>query len=328
MFENRYKLLFSIFALGWLISAGTVRVSAQTELDGGKSTIPAEANSKKQKDVNKQKNVSMAINKPKGGTSPRTKRPVYIAQKNFPTTPLPVQPQNHSSSNMRVPQLAYTDIGVTIWRLSSSNEGTTKELIDPADVNAHEVYQIVTALEPLINGDRITITLDLINRPAWLYIINREVLPDGTKGVPRLIFPTNNIQQRAQTYPGGRAVLPGAGRTFKVETKNQGAAESLTIILSPYELPELTPIGNGAMRLPEEKVKNWEAQWQVNVSGASLKMYPSANPTNGISKEIVDPADGRMTNPPQQVYRLTSQINPNDGSLIAPQLFTIIYRGK
>ena len=162
-------------------------------------------------------------------------------------------------------QQADTILGVTVWRLRPSlpTDEVTLAVISGGREDRYTPVRF-SSDETLGEETKVRLTIE-VPRAGRLYVINREIREDGTRGEPYLIFPT------LRTRGGNNAVIPGRiidipdqGDTppyFTLRRNTpQHAGEVLTVILAPEPFPEV-PVPRTYAKLPEDLVASWESKW-------------------------------------------------------------------
>ena len=160
-------------------------------------------------------------------------------------------------------------LGVTLWRLRPSlpADQVTLPVVDGGR-EEHWTPVRVSPHETLGAESKVRLTVE-VPRAGHLYVINREIYEDGSRGEPYLIFPT------LRTLGGDNAVIPGrivdipdqhdTPPYFTLRRNSAShAGEVLTVILANEAIPEVAIARNYA-KLPEEMVKGWESQWTRSV---------------------------------------------------------------
>jgi hypothetical protein len=207
----------------------------------------------------------------------------------------------------------YVQIGVTVWRVrtvaNGDGENTAKEIIDGQEVASERIADD----DFIADGERLYLGIESLmsGTGSYLYVINREQYADGTFGRARLIFPTLlTYDGNNRVKPGLPIVLPRAkGLPFIV---NRGsatqAAETFTIILSPWKLRLPEPLGNKAMVLPSELIADWEKQYGKPMYRATLDGGVGQTRTKREqsvgNRDVTDTAELTQDDPlPQTVFR-------------------------
>jgi hypothetical protein len=173
----------------------------------------------------------------------------------------------YRAEDTKIAPLQETDtiLGVTLWRLRPSmptDEVTLGVITSSREENWTPVR--ISPRETLGEETKVRLTIE-VPRAGRLYVINREIREDGTRGEPYLIFPT------LRTRGGNNAVIPG--RIIDIPDQSdtppyftlrrntpQHAGEVLTVILAAEPLPDVA-IPRTYAKLPEDLVKGWESKW-------------------------------------------------------------------
>jgi|GEM_PF-2095473 len=212
--------------------------------------------------------------------------------------------------------MIYAGIGFTVYRTrpATSNESadTAREIVDNQETASERIADDIS------NGEQIYLVIEsltgefLPDKGGYLYVVNREQNANGTFGRARLIFPTlltyggNN-----RIKPGLPILLPGKDRPFTVKRSSaQQAAETFSIVLSPwaFQLPE--PLGDKAMVLDDNLFAGWEREYGARMYRATLRGSVGQTRTKReqsvSNREIIDDAEQSLTQGdplPQTVFR-------------------------
>lgn len=153
-------------------------------------------------------------------------------------------------------------LGVTIWRLRPARNGDSERraLIREKQKGTVAVAERVESEAILNVGDYLRLTVES-PRIGYLYVINRDVLADGTNGVPNLIFPWKGADN--QLAPGKLIDIPRQEDdpsyfTARLTSANQ-VGELLTFIVTTAPLN--VPIADEVMPLALKDVIEWERLW-------------------------------------------------------------------
>lgn len=107
-------------------------------------------------------------------------------------------------------------------------------------------------------------------RTGFLYIINREVYADGTRGEAKLIYPTlkTNPNGDNRVVAGSLVEIPHTSARapyFRVASEEPDyAGEEVVVIISPDKLPGVK-IDLEPMPVTGEKLEKWLAEWSTTV---------------------------------------------------------------
>jgi hypothetical protein len=187
----------------------------------------------------------------------------------------------------------YVTVGVTLWRVRAATEAESRDPKVPKELmtwDQQEREVVVSRISddtPVSDKDLIQMSVEYLperagagatpsNLAGYLYVINREQLPDGSMRNPRLIFPTRaTYGGDNRLLPGKTVTLPAPGRPFRIRRDGRGPAqayEAYTIILSPVRLDADLPqeLGKSAMGLPPELLAEWERRWGTGEFRADL----------------------------------------------------------
>jgi hypothetical protein len=235
----------------------------------------------------------------------------------FRRTTRPLPPMPRAQGRARGQQVSHAVIGVTVWRLRPSISGDeVREIVhDPAGPGAAEQRVSMTPVRveaetPLNEGERVRISIES-SRPGYLYVVDRELYENGSKGRPILIFPTERTLEGNNRVRVGRPVTIPARTddppyfTVRPNPQRRGqVAEQLLVIISdqPLDLP-LTP---EAQILQSNMVDRWEVMWAVPFERVEQK----GGAGRPITQAEWDAAGDEMRElwqgdaAPQSVYRL------------------------
>lgn len=174
----------------------------------------------------------------KGKATPKRKRQTYKflrAEK---------QSRNTRPPASKTAQVKTVEIGVTMWRLRPPQEGETGHLLPVIDDDKkHRMWlaERVKLDTIFAAGDRVRFAVES-TEPGYLYIFDREMHADGSRGAPYMIFPESGFDDNA-IGPGIIVDIPDGGEEmpyFRVNPKDANyAGEMLTVIISPKPLEGL-----------------------------------------------------------------------------------------
>ena len=163
----------------------------------------------------------------------------------------------------------YAQLGLTIWRLrpATAADSGARIIEHKASGDAELIPERMAANAPLKIGERIRLTFEA-PQAGYLYVIDREQYGDGTLGEPVLIFPTTRTRGGDNQVTAGKLIeIPGQEDQPNYFTLVQSrladthqTGELLTVIVTAKPLDGIT-IGEKALALSSEQVKQWEQQW-------------------------------------------------------------------
>jgi hypothetical protein len=206
-------------------------------------------------------------------------------------------------------------VGMTVWRLRPSRpEDEVRELVQgPAKQGGEEVSltaERVEAQAVLNEGEFVRVSIES-PLAGYLYVINRELYANGTKGRPMLIFPTERILGGENRMRAGRVVTIPSMKDdppyFTVRPNPQRkdqTAEQLLIIISDEPLGLPTPAE--AQALDPAMVAGWEKRWRAlserleQVGGAGTGITPEEFAAGGDGRQDLTQGDPA----PQTIYHL------------------------
>jgi len=236
-----------------------------------------------------------------------------------PSAPTPVKrPQRPTATGgaahaTGAPAAGEAFVGVTVWRLdpAGATDGSRAVAIRPNSGEAWLAHRVEMGAG-FAQGQRVRLSFES-SRKGFLYVIDRERYADGSFGEPYLIFPTLRLRQGANAVVAGRVVeIPDLGDrppffTMRRSRRDQ-VGEVLTVLVTPAPLAELQ-IGRDALRVPAERVREWETRWsaptkQLELAGGAGRPYTAQERDAGQDQERlltqVDPL-------PQTLFRVASR---------------------
>jgi hypothetical protein len=198
-------------------------------------------------------------------------------------------------------------LGVTLWKLRKPLPGDppfARYFVLPPPTGQETKADLVPVRLPwgdLRQDDKVFFTVES-SRNGYLYVADRELHTDGSKGPPVLIFPAGRING------GGYAVFAGHSlevpdrytnpNYFQVRAGEGYAGEELTFFVTPRQLPEIHP-GQEPQPLLEATVAEWERQWISGVRPLASGAKP-ALPTLRESKALTSGEALASTDPPPE----------------------------
>lgn len=201
---------------------------------------------------------------------------------------------------------AKLQIGVTIWRLEPGTVGSSNSARSVSGSywnRADWIPRRVEADTKFREGDTLRISIES-PRDGYLYVVNRDLLDDGTYGETNLIFPTKGEDNRLEA--GKLIDIPAPDEPpFKADPKPDQSSELLTIIVtsSPLQLQ----LGPKAIPISKEQLHEWEQRWggdadrlEMNDGAGqprTLREQLAASPTRSRQLTRDDPM-------PQTIYSL------------------------
>jgi hypothetical protein len=193
----------------------------------------------------------------------------FINQRNKPAAAGRAAKRNYRIVTPHVPVtgvVADTVIGVTLWRLRPLRKADTGERIIAHDGpdSVEWLPERVASNGRLSEGDRIRMSIEAA-RTGYLYVVDQEIYADGSKGEPVLIFPTTRTRGGDNSVKAGRVIeIPAQDDSppyFTLKrTRVDQVGESVTVLVSPTPIPELT-ITDKQQRLSAETFASWEKSW-------------------------------------------------------------------
>jgi hypothetical protein len=163
-------------------------------------------------------------------------------------------------------------IGVTLWRMRPSISsdpvkirGLVHDPEQPDDTKEWTAERISTQAS-LAEGQFVRLSIESARR-GYLYVIDRDVYADGTKGAPSLIFPTLRLRGGDNRVQPGIAIeIPDAQDRppiFRVKkTRPDQVTVMLTVIVAFRPISEIRP-SREAQKLNPELLATWENRWST-----------------------------------------------------------------
>jgi hypothetical protein len=164
-------------------------------------------------------------------------------------------------------------VGITLWRMRPSKASDPvrfRGLVhdqDPAG-QADWTPERYNLDAPIRSNEMVRLSVESARR-GYLYVIDRDIYPDGTFSRPELIFPTTRLRGGDnRVEPGFLVEIPNAQDrppAFRVEkTRPDQTGVMLTIIVAPTPIPGLA-LASNATKLSEQRVTSWERRWGVSM---------------------------------------------------------------
>jgi hypothetical protein len=164
-------------------------------------------------------------------------------------------------------------VGVTLWRMRRSNSSDPvrfRGLVHDQDPSGQAEWtpERSDIDAPIRGNEMVRLTIESA-RKGYLYVIDRDIYPDGTFSKPKLVFPTTRLRGGDNhVEPGFLIEIPSAQDkppAFRVEkTRPDQTGVMLTIIVAPIRITGLTVTSN-AVKLTEQQVRDWERRWGSSV---------------------------------------------------------------
>lgn len=200
-------------------------------------------------------------------------------------------------------------VGVTIWKFEPATVGSSggERSVSGSYWNKSDwIPKRVEADIKFKKGDTLRISIES-PRTGYLYVVNRDLLADGTYGDTNLIFPTQGEDNRLEA--GKLIDIPAPDDSpFKADPKPGQSSEVLTIIVtsSPLQLQ----LGPQAIPISKKQLGEWEARWGGEVE--RLEMNGGAGKVRTPEEQLAASRDGsrqltRQDPMPQTIYSLIPQ---------------------
>jgi len=211
-------------------------------------------------------------------------------------------------------------VGVTIWKFEPGSTATTsgeRSVTGSYWNKADWIPKRVEADIKFRQGDALRISIES-PRDGYLYVVNRDLLADGTFGETNLIFPTQGEDNRLKA--GKLIDLPSPDDPpFKATPKPGQASELLTVIVtsSPLQLQ----LGPTPIPISTKQLGEWVERWGGDTD--RLEMNGGAGQVRTLAEQLAASAmDARQLTRddpmPQTIYSLTPK--NMDGLLFNLQL--------
>jgi hypothetical protein len=238
------------------------------------------------------------------------------------------QPRTYKSTNSTVSSTEMRKsaagseavLGVTLWRLRPAQSVDNKDariLEQKSEKSAEWTAERIEAGTPLTEGDRVRISIESPST-GYLYVIDRELYADGSRGEAGVIFPTR------QTRGGNNSVVAGKVIEFPAQEDNppyftlsrsrkDHVGEELTLIVTPQPLAEIPPSAT-PVKITSEQLAQWEKQWggaaeQFELEGGAGRQYTKQEKAAG--------ADGsRMLTQSDPLPQTVLRVNAKPGSAL------------
>ncbi|HKU76921.1 MAG TPA: hypothetical protein VJR02_23625 [Pyrinomonadaceae bacterium] len=208
----------------------------------------------------------------------------------------------HSKISTNTPE----QLGITIWRLRPANANDTGARMLVRDKSW--VPERVAAGTSFREGDQLRLSIESA-QAGYLYVVDRELLMDGSTGPAMLIYPWAGVQMSNQVGPGKLIDIPAQDDSPSYFTARRSspnhAGEILTVIVtsSPLDLPvsdKPLPISNADL-----------AHWEKLLGGPTehLEMEGGAGETWTTQEQQAASSKGgrqltREDPAPQTIYRV------------------------
>jgi uncharacterized protein DUF4384 len=201
---------------------------------------------------------------------------------------------------------AKLQVGVTVWRFEPAKKGTYNGEGSGAGSYSNKADWVPKRVEADVKfreGDTLRISIES-PRDGYLYVVNRDLLADGTYGETNLIFPTQGEDNRLKA--GKLIDIPAQDEPpFKATPKRDQSSELLTIIVTTSPLP--LALSDGPIPISRTQLTAWEESWgaepdrfEMNGGAGQVRTKQeelAASPSNTRQLTREDPL-------PQTIYSL------------------------
>jgi Domain of unknown function (DUF4384) len=205
-------------------------------------------------------------------------------------------------------------LGLTIWRLRPTRvaDGGARIIVQQDSDEEEWTPERVESDTAMRMGERIRFSFES-PQPGYLYVIDRELYADGSKGQPSLIFPTMRTREGVnQVAPGQLIEIPGQDDRPNFFTLRQSrpdqTGELLTVIVAPHPIEGIL-ISAKPLPLSPTQVAQWETQWGAvtetfEMSGGAGKAWTRAEQLAGANttRQLTQDDPG-----PQTIYRVAAK---------------------
>ena len=155
-------------------------------------------------------------------------------------------------------------LGITIWRLRpvTANDTGARMLVREKSKTAEMIPERVEAGTTFREGDQIRLSIESA-QPGYLYVVDRELLSDGSMGAAMLIYPWAGMSGDNQLGPGKLIDIPAQEDNPSYFTARRSssnhAGELLTIMVT--SAPLSLPISDKPIQISHADLGNWEKLW-------------------------------------------------------------------
>ena len=156
-------------------------------------------------------------------------------------------------------------LGITIWKLRPTNaRDTGARMLVREKSNASEwVPERVDAGTAFHEGDQVRLSIESA-QPGYLYVVDRELMSDGSTGQAMLIYPWTGMSAGDNRVGPGKLIdIPAqednpSHFTARRSSPNH-AGELLTVIVTSAPLD--LPISDKPLQISNADLANWEKRW-------------------------------------------------------------------
>jgi hypothetical protein len=170
-----------------------------------------------------------------------------------------------STTQSKISNSTVAQLGITLWRLRPTNANDTgaRMLVREKSKTAEWVPERVEAETTFREGDQVRLSIESA-QPGFLYVIDRELLSNGSTGPAMLIYPWAGMKGGDnQVGPGKLIDIPAQEDDPSYFTARRSSpnheGELLTVIVtsSPLDLP----ISEKPLQISNADLANWEKLW-------------------------------------------------------------------
>ncbi|HEX5702279.1 MAG TPA: hypothetical protein VFX97_03570 [Pyrinomonadaceae bacterium] len=169
---------------------------------------------------------------------------------------------SNPAAGSRPPPANFEELGITIWRLRPARTGDSgrRALIREKSKGSLWAAERVQSDGTFREGDYIRISVES-PRGGYLYVVDRDVLADGSTGEAMLIFPWAEADNKL--VPGSLIDIPGQEEdpnhfTARITRHNQ-VGELLTFIVTATPLD--LPLSDKPLHIESGELSRWEKLW-------------------------------------------------------------------
>jgi hypothetical protein len=331
LMKNR-NFLYKIIFITIYLAAATVFVSAQDEEPPSRSISSMDFQSQRPKSVVNKSAKDKVQPKPAVSNQKRSKnidvisRPgrrynllkrVPAAQTKNSQTGGATSKNRRPNSQNKVPAFKNEKIGVTFWRLreleSYERDDAPTFPVETKKGTEFWTAERVSSNTKFKSNDRVRFSIES-PRTGFLYIVNREVYRDGSRGEAKLIFPTLKTNGKGDNrVVAGRLIeVPHSSARspfWRLGSKQPDyAGEEIIVIISPTKLAGIK-LDVEPTSIAAAKVGKWLDDWSATVDifeaedgegVAVTKAEEEAAQTRALTEE--EPS-------PQTIYSIKARVN-------------------
>ena len=207
----------------------------------------------------------------------------------------------------------FNQLGITIWRLRPSRTGDSERraLIREKNNATALAAERVESEGTFREGEYVRLSVESPHG-GYLYVIDRDLLADGTTGEPMLIFPWSEADNKL--VPGRLIDIPGQEDepnhfTTHLTVPNQ-VGELLTFIVTATPLD--LAVADKPVRVAPKELMDWEKSWGAPVERYEMEGGAGELWTREEQQAAAKKGRRQLTRrdpPPQTIYRVFTANN-------------------